>query len=380
MSSFTELLDQVEKHLDSTHQNWLFGAGISYESNIPLMKPMTEKIEKDLSNDFKSTYENLKKFLPEEAHIEHFLSHISDLLALIERSDQEKISINSIEYTIEELKFLYDEIIMKIGKLVRFGYNKQLEDEGSIENPIVSIDHHSEFIENLFNRRRNLEDITDINFFTTNYDTLLEDALAINKRYVVDGFTGGAMGYWNPSEFQNPFKSNNFKVIKLHGSIDWYRDDNNGLIRCRYGTKYLSDNSNLLIYPQATKYIETQKDPFASLFSIFRESLSVSIDKNVLIACGYSFGDNHINQEIELALSLPNNKTTLIIFVKEEEKGSGETELPPILIEWLSHSIFSERIYVLTENGIYNSNTQIRCEGEKKYDWWTFQGLTNFLD
>lgn len=378
MNTFTELLEEVEKHLDSTHQNWLFGAGISFESNIPLMYPMTEKIEKDLLEDTKLTYENLKDFLPEDAHIEHYLSHIGDLLALIERSAQESITLNNVTYTQIELISLYDEIIKKIGELVRFGYDAPNDRKGSIEDPIVNIEYHLEFVENLFNRRSNLENITNINFFTTNYDTLLEDALTMNKKYIIDGFTGGAMGFWNPNEFQQTYKSNNFKVIKLHGSIDWHKDDDNSLIRCRYGTNYLSDNSNLLIYPQATKYLETQKDPFAFLFNIFRKNLSIDNDKNVMIACGYSFGDNHINQEIELALSLPNNKTTLIVFIKEN--ADMEQGLPQILTEWLSSSVFSERMYVLTQKGIYNAGIELHNEESGDYEWWTFQGLTKFLE
>lgn len=378
MNTFTELLEEVEKHLDSTHQNWLFGAGISFESNIPLMYPMTEKIEKDLVEDTKLTYENLKEFLPDNAHIEHYLSHIGDLLALIERSAQESITLNNVTYTQSELISLYNEIVRKIGDLVRFGYDASNDNTGSIENPIVNIEYHLEFVNNLFNRRSNLENITNINFFTTNYDTLLEDALTMNQKYVIDGFTGGAMGFWNPSEFQQIYQSNNFKVIKLHGSIDWHKDDRNSLVRCRYGTNYLSDNSNLLIYPQATKYLETQKDPFAFLFNIFRKNLSIDNDKNVMIACGYSFGDNHINQEIELALSLPNNKTTLIIFIKENDEM--EHGLPQILNEWLSSSVFSERMYVLTQKGIYNAGIELHNDESGEHEWWTFQGLTKFLE
>lgn len=378
MNNFSELLEEVEKHLDSTHQNWLFGAGISFDSNIPLMYPMTEKIEKDLVEKSKETYQNLKKFLPEDAHIEHYLSHIGDLLALIERSAKESVTLNDVTYTRQELVSLYHDIVTKIGDLVRFGYDASNGNTGSINQPIISIEYHLEFVKNLFNRRSNLENISSINFFTTNYDTLLEDALNINRKYVIDGFTGGAMGFWNPSEFKKNYQSSTYKVIKLHGSIDWHKDDGNGLVRCRYGTNYLSNNSNLLIYPQATKYLETQKDPFAFLFNIFRENLSIDNDKNVLIACGYSFGDNHINQEIELALSLPNNKTTLIIFIKEND--NAKQGLPQILNDWLCSSVFSERMYVLTQKGIYNAGTEVQKDGSKDQDWWTFKGLTKFLE
>ncbi len=96
-----------------------------------------------------------------------------------------------------------------------------------------------------------------------------------------------------------------------------YQDNDNGLTCCRYGSKYLSDSSNLLIYPQATKYIETQKDPFATLFQQFRNELQISTN-NTLLICGYSFGDEHINAEIEFALTSPNNQHQCFDICKRE--------------------------------------------------------------
>jgi len=34
METFDELIDQLQKLLDSSVQNWFFGAGVSFESNI----------------------------------------------------------------------------------------------------------------------------------------------------------------------------------------------------------------------------------------------------------------------------------------------------------------------------------------------------------
>jgi hypothetical protein len=382
MDKFNDLFEQINKHIDCTYQNWLFGAGISYKSNIPLMHPMTEKIEKELGEDSLDTFAKVKEFLPASSHIEHYLSHIGDLLALLERSQKYEITMNGIKFEYSSLFTLYKEIIRIIGDLVRFGYKDSEDLKGDINSPIVEIGYHQEFVKKLFNRRSNLESITRVNFFTTNYDTLLEDALAIEKKTVVDGFTGGAMGFWNPDEFNIEFKPGLFKVYKLHGSIDWYKDEDKGLIRCRYGTKYLSDNSNLLIYPQATKYVETQKDPFAFLFSKFRESLQIARD-NILVACGYSFGDNHINNEIEMAMSSPNNKTNLIVFIKEPwDETREESNLPHIITQWLDNRIFKDRVFVLSDKGIYNGSSELITDSDEDMvlDWWTFQGVTNLLD
>src|SRR5690606_3798542 len=128
----------------------------------------------------------------------------------------------------------------------------------------------------IFSNRSNLLSRSKLNFFSTNYDTLLEDALGLEKLTVVDGFSGGAIAYWNPIfEFGNKSSAaNQCLLYKLHGSIDWQRDETKGLVRTRYGTKYLANKSDIMIYPQATKYIETQKDPFSYLFNGFRSALN----------------------------------------------------------------------------------------------------------
>jgi len=45
MNRFDEMVEELNKHLECTNQNWLFGAGISFGANIPLMKVLTERIE-----------------------------------------------------------------------------------------------------------------------------------------------------------------------------------------------------------------------------------------------------------------------------------------------------------------------------------------------
>jgi hypothetical protein len=209
---------------------------------------------------------------------------------------------------------------------------------------------------------------------------LLEDAMALEKIMIVDGFSGGAMGYWNPSkEFGAEITSSNqYHLYKLHGSVDWHRNIDVGLVRARYGAKYLSDLSEIMIYPQATKYVETQKDPFARLFTQFRSVLNAN-EANVLIACGYSFGDEHINSEIESALSLSSN-ITLIAFTKEVPNDKDNIIINKTLDAWLQNSHFGKRVFVAGENGIYsNSLMPVNVDPEKKLSWWKFSGLTEFL-
>ncbi len=384
MDEFEEQLESLKQHiLDSSRQNWLFGAGISFDANIPLMYPLTERvnalIETSENEDDKLIIEALKAELNDDCHVEHYLSHLGDLIALSERSRSGEVSLNGSSFSLEKLNHCYRKIVKSIGETVRYGY-KDDDNVGTIEKSIVGIESHINFIQALFKNKANLERRSSINFFTTNYDTLLEDALALNKIDVVDGFSGGAMGFWN-AEFEFSPKKNRVatcSLFKLHGSVDWHGDSEHGLVRARYGTKYLSDAGDIMIYPQATKYVETQKDPFATLFSGLRMTIKTG-GQNVLIVCGYSFGDEHINSEIEHCLNDENNKTTVIAFT--DEKPINNIKINQTLDRWLLDNKFGERIFVAGKNGLYNNSlVPLTPEEDKQFEWWTFSGLINFLE
>lgn len=385
MSDFENLVEELRNHLDASCQNWLFGAGISFDGNIPLMYPLTERVEEMIKaaddDKDKAIYDSIVAELNELAHVEHYLSHLGDLIAISERVKNESAIINGNSYSQKELRHLHAAIISAIGNTVRYGYKKTEGNVtiGTAENPIVEITSHIDFIKSLFRSRANLKSRTKLTFFTTNYDTLLEDALALEKYIVIDGFSGGAVGFWNAEkEFNNgTSEPDNCLLYKLHGSIDWVRDEGCGLLRTRYGTKYLSDPSNIMIYPQATKYVETQKDPFASLFSGLRASLNTNQD-NVFIFCGYSFMDEHINLEIESALKASSNKTNIIAFVKEDP--NGDIKINPTLDAWLNNTDFGKRVFVAGEKGLYNNSVvPLTDEPIRALQWWTFSGLTEFI-
>ena len=383
MDNFEDQLENLRQHiLDTNCQNWLFGAGISLDAKIPLMYPLTERvttiIEQNNNDPDKEIISKLKKELPSTSHIEHYLSHLGDLLAIAERSKGKQAILDGTKYNIDTLMGCYTSIISAIGDTVRYGYVSESE-IGTADNQIIDITHHLNFVEALFSNRSNLERRSTITFFTTNYDTLLEDSLALNKMEVIDGFSGGAVGFWNPAkEFARNKSSNECFLYKLHGSVDWHRDENKGLVRARYGTKYLSDPSSIMIYPQATKYVETQKDPFSSLFNGLRSTLNEK-SQNILVTCGYSFGDEHINSEIESCLNSSGNCTTVVAFIKEDPDSSTAT-INPTLDKWLNDPIFGKRVFVAGEKGLYNSSTSpCAPENEPNLNWWRFSGLTTFL-
>jgi hypothetical protein len=112
-------------------------------------------------------------------------------------------------------------------------------------------------------------------YFILNYDTLIEDALGLERVVYLDGFAGAATGWWEPSMFRTDGKVS--RVFKVHGSIDWCLLEGDSLPkRIRSGIKTESGKSHVLIYPAATKYQETQRNPFAQMLNHMRQSLCPS--------------------------------------------------------------------------------------------------------
>lgn len=370
-----DALQQLDSLLAASNQSWLFGAGISFDANIPLMYPLTERVlslaEQSGSDCLKALLSHVKDELSPEAHIEHYLSHLGDYIALTERKADNQLAFGTEQVSLEDMRLAHTEVLRLIADTVRYGYKKGVnpgEDEiGNLESPIVDVSKHLDFINALFlssqgvaNRRR------AVRLFTTNYDTLLEDALALNCIPYWDGFSGGAVAFkkfkYGDSE---PAEGYQAHLVKLHGSIDWYSGPEGKIWRVRERDLYPQKESRVLIYPQSTKYIATQRDPFAGQFELLRRALTFTKD-HVFITCGYSFGDEHINQEIELSFENPDCRSTLVAFVKESNE---------LLRRWQS-SVWSNRLYVVSESGLYRGNNKLAEPSQgNSLGWWTFQGL-----
>ncbi len=374
-------LKQLDDLLAATKQSWFFGTGICVNAGIPLMGPLTSRVFAIAESDNKEAFGVLnavKEELPSESHIEHMLSQLGDYATIAERSKENKVKIGTQILELNKLHELHMKILNWIAETIRWGYVPADGDEpeqiGTQEKPIVKVDQHEKFISALFNRSQAgvAERRSAVRLFTINYDTLIEDALALGCFSYWDGFSGGAVAYrsyhYGKQEPESGFRAH---VIKLHGSIDWYLGDDERVWRVRNGDLYPSTSSRVLIYPQATKYLATQRDPFAAQFDLFRRTLGSGAE-NVLGICGYSFGDEHINKEMELALQRLGNKTTILAFSED---------LNPVLKRWRELP-WAKRLYVITDEGLYvgNEGPFFPPANGEKWDWWKFEGVSRMLN
>ncbi|MDR2406613.1 MAG: SIR2 family protein [Bacteroidales bacterium] len=168
-----------------------------------------------------------------------------------------------------------------------------------------------------------------LHIFTTNYDRFIEYALDSAGIYILDRFIGKLKPimrmhkieldyHYNPPGIRGEphYVEGVVRYTKLHGSLDW-RLGNNEIYKypLPFGEEP-KDISNpydsYIIYPNASKGIDTAYFPYSELFRDF--SSAVCRPNSVLVTYGYGFGDSHINRIIHDMLTIPSTHLVIISF------------------------------------------------------------------
>ena len=164
--------------------------------------------------------------------------------------------------------------------------------------------------------------------FTTNYDLFNETAMDRLGIPFANGFSGVVERRFNPATFryalaeQLDLSSRKWSAVdafvylcKLHGSISWTEDDH-GLFPIREKWP-ASDGTKMMIFPTPAKQNSSLASPYADLFREFQSR--IVREQSVLVTAGYAFGDEHLNNIIYQALTIPTFR--LIIFANPEAAG-----------------------------------------------------------
>jgi len=164
--------------------------------------------------------------------------------------------------------------------------------------------------------------------FTTNYDHFSELAMDRLGIPYANGFSGVVERRFNPAIFryalaeQLDVASRKWIAVdafvylcKLHGSVTWTEDDH-GLFPIK--EVWPPDFANqMLIYPTPAKQNSSLGSPYADLFREFQSR--IVREQSVLITAGYAFGDEHLNNIIYQALTIPTFR--LVIFAAPDTAG-----------------------------------------------------------
>lgn len=145
--------------------------------------------------------------------------------------------------------------------------------------------------------------------FTTNYDLLFETSFETARVPVFDGFVGTHHPFFYPECLDDEDllpKANWIRLWKLHGSVNWILKKGP---RGKRIIRSVPNDSGEMILPSHRKYDESRKQPYVGY--IDRLSRILNSEHALLITCGCSFGDEHINAILYGALD--NRNTANII-------------------------------------------------------------------
>jgi hypothetical protein len=364
---FSEAVAKFEELLVQSGRAFLMGAGCSKCAGLPLTSELTNQAlgSGELDDTSKAILTAVKGSFAGagNAHIEDYLSELIDLLAIAERradrgATRKAVRLGDADYSGEQLRAAADQIKRAIAE--------------AIETK-VSIEVHRAFVAAVHRPLRVGKSAPGqvVDYLVLNYDTAIEDALALERVPFSDGIDGGVTGWWNPQTFDRDGLV--ARVLKLHGSIDWCELRNDPLPRRIASSLQVQDANDrrILIWPASTKYRETQLDPFAQLADRARRVMRPDRgSQRVLVICGYGFGDAHINSEVDRALRESAGDLTIVAFTSESEP-TGQ------LKSWTEDERIREQVLVFANRGFFHGESYERSTTDLL--WWKFENITRLL-
>ncbi len=310
-NTFQEIKLRIKKYLELENVSVLAGAGTSFHLGAPIIREIPDALKPLLSSEInnyfppnsKPSYEDLFNCLQADKFIkENKGEDISELDGKISLMQKWLFDNCNTEKTVLPEPYKNEEKLQKN----RYFY-------------------HEMFIKKLLQRPNNLR---RANLFTTNYDMAFDYALDNLGVQYINGFSGVHNRYFRPEVYDYdiyyPGQSVSGKVhraekviryYKIHGSLSWVSVPTNS--NNTYGIKEIalrdtfepSTKEQLMIYPCVSKKTFTLDLPYSELFRQF--SQAINQPQSVLFCLGYSFYDEHVNDIIYQALSLPS--FTLVI-------------------------------------------------------------------
>lgn len=321
----------LSKILDTRNLSFLIGSGCSLGNNgIPTMKELADNLfepKADLNENLKdkvfdATHTAILERLkinhtnePFRTNLETFLGTLYSYKFFLEKLKEAKE--DAFDKDLEDL----NKIILRTKEYILYECLNE-KNKGNDEN---IVDVYKQFYRKLSLRDSNLP---KPNVFTTNYDLFSERAMDNLGISYTNGFSGFVERFFNPSIFnyalaeQMDISSLKWSVIdsfiylfKIHGSVNWVeRESNNKLFSIQelqdVSFEKLKSEANYMIYPSPLKQNASLGSPYSDLFREFQKRITQK--QSTLVTMGFSFGDEHINNIIYQALTIPSFR--LVIF------------------------------------------------------------------
>ncbi|WGS87727.1 SIR2 family protein [Methylomonas sp. UP202] len=294
---------------------FLLGAGASVDAGIPASCGMISKLEELLKD------ESWKKFAPLYNFVKSAIIYGDGIKGKFEYAN---FNIERLVNTLDELRKSDEHPLFPFigswnpklpevteNNFEKLGiFRKKIVEELSQQWVHSEYDEHSQYFEGLSRFQNEYQHLLRV--FTLNYDLCVEKSC--KHAGVERGF--GEDKYWDWKIFENEAQlESNIFLYKLHGSIDWIRDDRGKLT---YKDKGIPPEKIEIIF--GTTYKLQYIDPFLFFAYEFRKRLMTEVQ--LLVCVGYGFADEHINGIITQALNGDHSRKMLVIMPTDNVAGS----------------------------------------------------------
>jgi hypothetical protein len=292
----------------------LLGAGASAKAGIPVSRKMVEDIEA-----FLRVRQDWKDF----AELYHFVKCSIVYAASLRREPDASASYNveTLVHTLSEIEKAQTHPIYpfvsdwKSQLLALAGPKFQIVStfrEKIVDQLKAWVQPESKNKARYYDGLKRLKN--ELNFplkiFSLNYDMCVE-WLGTDDFRVETGFEQrGEELVWDWRRFDeaNPHREDvQIYLYKMHGSINWKRDENDNLLAVDYTGSNISALKLPIIFGRDFK-LEAD-DPYLFYAFEFRRS---TLESKLVLTIGYGFGDSHINKMIRQALRA-NAKRRIIV-------------------------------------------------------------------
>jgi hypothetical protein len=316
----TRVREQLNDAMNAQHLGFLLGSGCSSfvaedkEVGIPTMAPLAKAFIKATGSAESAPHLDdaealaLKTILGIDLNSKEYENNLERLLEVL-HSFRFVLEHSTNADLIKSLPTV-NSAIAKVTSYILNACSKGAFADG--DDAVVNV--YQAFYRNLSYRGRSLPRPW---IFTTNYDLFNETALDRLGMPYSNGFLGTVERRFNPASFryslaeQLDISSRRWSSVdgylylcKLHGSINWV-EAGKSLFPLRELQIPPTDctSERVMIYPTPAKQNASFGYPYSDLFREFQHR--TVRDQSVLFAIGYSFGDEHINNIIFQALTIP---------------------------------------------------------------------------
>ncbi|GAB3368849.1 hypothetical protein GCM10027431_15000 [Lysobacter rhizosphaerae] len=328
--------EQMNDAMNARHLSFLLGSGCSsfykngQQVGVPTMGPLASAFIGNIGSPGDANYvtQTERDLLREKLgldigeaeysrNLERLMEALFSFQFIVNRSSQ------------PEIKAAATVVKDVIDKVTRHILRACLAGEFVVDDSVIEL--YQSFYRKLVYRDRTLPRPW---IFTTNYDLFNETAMDLVGTPYTNGFAGVVQRRFNPATFRYSLGEqldlsrqrwtsvdNYIYLCKLHGSVSWTEDGKTLFPIREVPDPKPSTTNRVMIYPTPAKQSASFGSPYSDLFREFQSH--IVREQSVLIVLGYSFGDEHVNNIIFQALTIPSFR--MIAFLPPDLMGVAQT-------------------------------------------------------